>query len=130
MARKYSDRAAELGALIQAECGKGCAYKTIGGIVAKMRSYASEAARVELSRCNYPESERTKKLRDNRRARQIAELNQELSELISPRGIVKPENPARMWVTLGGDPRGCCGFLHIDGAGGDGFDESDGFPIY
>jgi hypothetical protein len=128
MAKQYEDRGAELGALIQAMCGKGCAYVSIGRIVAKMRAYARSAKNEAISECNFGASDSVYASRAKKWAKRAAEVNQELADLISPAGCIAPANPAKITVEFGGDPRGPCARLHIEGQRGDGW--GDGFAIY
>ncbi len=124
MAKDWEDRGATLGVLIaqaaaRLEVANMPGPHRIAVIVGKMRSYARQAKRAAEAACNYNASERTENMRRARLERHQAEVNAWLAEY----GLA-PE----LRVSLGGDPRGCCGKLHIEGERGDGW--GDGFAIY
>lgn len=125
MTKEYEDRGAEIGALLMVHAlgptvpsSQRPSYFIIGKLVARMRAYTRQAKKAAENACNYNLSERTEKTYANRRDRHEIEINSALKDW----GLT------HIRFELGGDPRGPCGRLHIEGMRGDGW--GDGFAIY
>ena len=94
----------------------------IARTVVAMQKAARSAKRSEEALCNYDYGAGATEKRHARMAKAVAKLNADLNALAASAGLSAPT------VTLGGDPRGSCGTLHIPGQPGDGW--GDGFAIY
>ena len=124
--RSDPERAAQLAVYLAIHAQK-CGVTPAPGLIArtvvamqKATRSAKRAAEYECSDAAAPEY----MVRTQRRAeRDTAKLNAELRAMVA----VQHADQAPT-VTLGGDPRGSCGTLHIPGQPGDGW--GDGFAVY
>lgn len=94
----------------------------------KLARYAK--ARAELE-CSYPMTDENINRAAKRMERAAAKINAELANATMGDGdaSMKSDPAHAPRCTFGGDPRGCCGMLHIPGMPGDGWGR-DGFPLY
>ena len=99
----------------------------IARTVVAMQKAARSAKRSEEALCNYDYGAGATEKRHARMAKVAAKLNSELRAMV---GNIAAWGATDGFptVTLGGDPRGSCGTLHIPGQPGDGW--GDGFAIY
>jgi hypothetical protein len=109
------ERAAELSALLAQRYPAARPYLLARAIVGAQRAALRAKARAERA-CTYGEDEAAD-------ARCEAAFAAAIREALA----LDPTEEAPR-ITLGGDPRGPCGYLHIPGLRGDGWGE--GFALY
>lgn len=129
--RSDPERAAQLAVYLAmhcAACGVAPSPVRISRAVVAMQKAARSAKRAAERACNYPMTEAQAAAAERRLARATAKLNDELRAMIPARDKPNGDYAYAATVTLGGDPRGSCGQLHIPGQRGDGW--GDGFAIY
>ena len=132
--RSDPERSAQLAvylALHSAACGVTPAPGLIARTVVAMQKAARSAKRAAEFECNHGYSGEWGARAAGKLANNVARLNAELLAMVTvrhPDGSASGHCAAAPTVTLGGDPRGSCGTLHIPGQPGDGW--GDGFAIY
>lgn len=119
MARKEPPRAAELAALLAFACPDAAPYRVALAVQALQVS-AKAHKRAAENECSYPLTDTQIARADRRCAKLAAAAVSTLKNLGAAKAAITAE--------FGGDPRGCCGTLHIEGARGDGM--GGGYPIY
>lgn len=125
-ARQSAERAAELAAIIARKCDLPA--NVIARHVCHLQRMARQAVNISTNLCNIPDyqeihDKRVYSLtaRGNKIAAEIAKA-QPGDQLAPGRGGAR--------VHVGGDPRGPCFYLQIDGAKGDGWDPERGYAVY
>lgn len=132
--RSDPERAAQLAVYLAmhcAACGVAPSPVRISRAVVAMQKAARSAKRAAERACNYPMTEAQGAAAERRLARATTKINDELLAMATirhPDGSASGHAAAAPRVTLGGDPSGACGALHIPGQRGDGW--GDGFAIY
>lgn len=128
--RSDPERAAQLAvylAMYSQACGVTPAPGLIARTVVAMQKAARSAKRAAENACTCPVTPEGVLRAARKQERQQETLNADLRAMV---GDVAAWGATDGFptVTLGGDPRGSCGTLHIPGQPGDGW--GDGFAIY
>ena len=88
-------------------------------VLAAQRAARTAKRRAEFA-CSFDEGEALATKRDKREMRACVTISEALARAGVP-GVI---------VSLGGDPRGPCGYLQVPGLPGDGWAQDRGFPLY
>lgn len=126
MTDREPPRAAVLGAVLAWKFSETSAYR-IGVAVDALQIAASRARAFELRCLNEP---MTKKQQGAARSRLNKAIRRAEACLIAcqPEGKAVPLNCMGVTLEFGGDARGHCGWIHVEGEPGDGM--HGGFAIY
>jgi len=121
-------RAAQLATIIARAYPAAYPHHIACAVVA-LRRTAAAAKRHATNLCNSPLTEQQENRAENRIGHLVTRAT-ELMNLCAEQRDPAAETPPSYKITTGGDPRGACAWLKIDGIEADGWDRETGFAIY